>query len=172
MSRSSSVATTAGRSHSITDAEGRYRIEQIKPGTGRVSVYTGEVAVTDDFGFRSVETVSFEGSQNLEWNFSLPLGAMRITVVDAETGAPIPGAFAGARPADREAGKDHMAGFRFSAGWAGATDAEGKIFVPSLLPGESHTVMVMVRDGGYANLELPDQMPGTSRKNLSRSPSA
>jgi hypothetical protein len=140
-------------------ANGTYRKEDVQPGKVHVSVWFGDPRTVDDFHARRLEPVEMVAGEVHTFDFDLPAGAFRVTVVDDETGKPIPGAVATARPSDPLAGQDRFSGFHYQPGWGLRTDADGACLLLAMLPGEEHTVHAVA--DGYAKAESKGHLPGT-----------
>lgn len=142
-----------------TDAQGAYRLERVPLEPARIEVFFGNPMVVDDFAARPQEATTLAAGETRHLDFDVPGGAFRVTVVDDETGAPIPGAVALARPENRELGRDRFPGYTYSPGWGDRVGEDGRVFLPAMIPGESHQVVAGA--DGYAEARLPGQVPGT-----------
>jgi hypothetical protein len=143
-----------------SDAEGRFELPSLQPGSYRLAICLGNPHVCDDFVLAAAKPVVVERAGDPPpLDLDLPAGTLRVTVLDAATGKPIAGARAMARPAKRGAGADLVPGFSAQWGWAAFTDAEGHADMLALLPTEPHEVAAMAE--GYAEAQVDGQNPGT-----------
>jgi RNA polymerase sigma-70 factor (ECF subfamily) len=157
------VTRTAGKggnkSFARSGADGVYRKEDVQPGRVDVSVWFGDPRAVDDFCAKLEKMVEMAPGEVHTFDFELPTGVFRVTVVDDETGKPIPGAVALARPADRGAGRDHFTGFRYVPGWGLRVGTDGVGVLLAMLPGEEHEVTALA--DGYEMATLGGRQPGT-----------
>jgi len=157
------VTRTVGKGDSKgfvrTGADGSYRKEDVQPGAVDVSAWFGDPRTVDDFRAEHTGRIDMAAGEVHTFDFELPTGVFLVTVVDAETGKPIPGALALARPADPEAGRDRFEGFRYFPGWGLRTEADGTAVLLAMLPGGKH--LVLAAADGYERLESKGHLPGT-----------
>ena len=144
-----------------TDAEGRYALEGIPPGAFRVLAVLGDFRVSDDFGVLMKEAVTLDGGQEVTYDFDLPGGHVELVILDAETGKPVPGAIAIARPQNREHGVDRFEGFRAKLGWGQAADEQGVVRLRALPTDVDLQVMFGTREGNYERGEKTDVRAGS-----------
>jgi hypothetical protein len=124
-----------------------------------VSIWFGDPRTIDDFRAEHTGRIDMAAGEVHTFDFDLPSGVFKVTVVDAETGKPIPGAVALALPTDRKAGVDRFPGFRYRPGWGLRTGQDGAAVLFAMLPGEEHTVMAAA--DGYSKVESGEHLPGT-----------
>ena len=142
-----------------TGPDGTYRKEDVTPGAVRIQLYFGDPRAVDDFYCRSNEALELVGGNERVFDFDLPAGVFQVTVVDDETGKPIPGAVTLGRPMDDDAGTDRFPGFRYRPGWGLRVGEDGSAVLLAMLPGEPHLVLAAAE--GYPKIEIEDQIPGT-----------
>jgi RNA polymerase sigma factor (sigma-70 family) len=142
-----------------TGADGGFEKIDVTPGKVRVQIYLGDPRATDDFKISGSKKIEMAPGNRQVFEFDLPAGAFRVTVVDDETGKPIPGAIALARPENRESGKDRFPGFTYAPGWGLRVDANGGGLLLAMLPGEAH--LLRAAADGYERLEITGKLPGT-----------
>jgi hypothetical protein len=147
------------KSFVLTGTDGTYRKADVQPGAVHVSVWFGDPRTLDEFCAQLEEQIEMASGEIHRFDFELPTGAFRVTVVDAETGKPIPRAVALARPADPDAGRDRFPGFHYKPGWGLRVGADGVGVLFAMLPGEEHTVTAFA--DGYAKSTIEDRQPGT-----------
>jgi RNA polymerase sigma-70 factor (ECF subfamily) len=157
------VTRTAGQDGNkgfvMSGADGTYRKEDVQPGRVDVSVWFGDPRTIDDFRAERIEMIDMKPGEEHRFDFDLPAGAFKVTVVDDETGKPIPGAVALARPAEAKAGRDRFPGYRYHPGWGLRTGSDGAAVLLAMLPGEEH--LVMAAADGYGKAESKGHLPGT-----------
>ena len=132
-----------------TDAEGRYAIEGLAPGSYRLLAVLGDFRISDDYHIVSNEGVSLLAGDLKTHDFDLPGGRVEITLLDAETGKPVPGGLAIGRAVDRTHGVDRFEGFRAKLGWAQAADAKGVVRLRCLPTDTDLMVRFGTREPGY-----------------------
>lgn len=143
----------------VTDANGRYRLEGLEPGTRRFMVILGDYRVSDDFSIRSESGFTVEAGQLQTLDFDLPDGVVEVVLLDDETGKPIQGGAAMARATAREHGRDLFDGFTAVIGWSESVDKQGVARLQALPRGEPLTVRYGAP--GYARSERTDVTAGT-----------
>lgn len=116
-----------------TDAEGRYRLD----GEVGLMEFSAMVGGTDDFFIRSVGLLDLAPEERT-MDFDLPGGTLRVRVVDADTGEPVPGAEAYAAPEQRGVAEHRFEGFVYQAGWIATASEDGAALLRALVPGEPH----------------------------------
>jgi len=151
--------TRDGKNFIQTGRDGSYRKEDVAPGQVRLQLYFGDPVAVDDFYTRSSGAMELAAGDERVFDFDLPSGAFEVTVVDDETGEPIPGALTSGRPMDRDAGTDRFSGFLYRPGWGLRVGEDGSAVLLAMLPGEPHRVRA--RAEGYQDIEIEDQIPGT-----------
>jgi RNA polymerase sigma factor (sigma-70 family) len=127
-----------------TGADGRFTLVDAGPGRYRLLLGLGNLRAVDDFVLRSSDVVVVGEDDAPAFEFALPDGALVVRVLDDATGNPIPGAIALARPERASAAAGVVPGFEGRLGWSGFVDAEGRVRMEALIPGEPHEI------GGYA----------------------
>jgi RNA polymerase sigma-70 factor (ECF subfamily) len=123
-----------------TDADGRWRADGLPPGDTHVHVLLGTVGVADDFGLVTTTPLRVDAGGETVADLDLPGGAIRVRVVDAATGAPVPRAYVLVSPVDRAEVRDRYPGWAFHPGWAAPTGADGVVTLPALVPRARHAV--------------------------------
>ena len=141
-----------------TAADGRYEIAGLPIAEVKVSVWLGDPRAVDDFKLETTDELELEAGAWERIDIDLPAGAIEITVIDAETGKPVPGAIALARPMDPSSQKDRFAGFRYRPGWAGFADARGVLLARALPEGLEHRVEGGAQ--GYEDARVERILPG------------
>jgi hypothetical protein len=129
-------------------ADGVFQLEGVAPGQWHAAVYLGDPRVSDDFTIASTRPLELQSGQLCDFTFDLPAGILRVRVVDAASGSPLPGARVTAQPEGDSALADRFPGFRFRPGWAATTDARGEVLLRCLPEGETHRLEV--RAAGHA----------------------
>jgi len=142
-----------------TDADGGYLLAGLKAGPVEVSLYLGDPRVVDDFSIRSQAPVTLQAGGTRRLDLDLPGGVVRVTVVDATTGKPVPGGVAFARPAEKGLEAQRFEGFHATLGWGGRTGEDGTILLYGLVPGHPHDVAGAGEN--YTNTEQGGVLPGT-----------
>ncbi len=99
-----------------TNAEGRFRLAGLTPGTYEFRFLLGDLRVSDDFGGRTREPLAIKAGDALTYNLDFPTGVLEVVVLDAESGKPVGGSLATARPVDRTHGEDRFEGIRLKVG--------------------------------------------------------
>jgi hypothetical protein len=154
------IATEGGNKGYVqTGADGTFRKEDIQPGKVRVAVWFGDPRAIDDFRAEGREPFPMDAGEVHRFDFELPAGAFRVSVVDDETGKPIPRALAVARPVDREAESDRFPGFRYHPGWGLRVGEDGSADLLAMPMGKEHSVLAMA--DGYGPVESTGHLPGT-----------
>lgn len=142
-----------------TDANGDYRIPGLEEGEAQLQVYFGDPRVVDDFTARTIQPFELPAGSKTRRDFSLPDGAILLTLVREEDGEPIAGGVGLARPADRELEARRFDGFHYSAGWGGRTAEDGTILLLGLVPDHPH--VLMAGGDGYERTTQEEILPGT-----------
>jgi RNA polymerase sigma-70 factor (ECF subfamily) len=153
------VGQNGNKGFVLSGADGTYRKEDVQPGSVDVAVWFGDPRTVDDFRAERAGRIDMAPGEVHTFDFDLPAGAFRVTVVDDETGKPIPGALATARPADPEAGRDRFPGFRYTPGWGLRVGEDGAAVLLAMLPGEEHVVVAAA--DGYGKATSKGHVPGT-----------
>jgi hypothetical protein len=152
------VGAKGGENFVRTARDGTYRRDDVAPGQVMIQICFGDPRVIDDFTCTRIEPLELGAGNERVLDFDLPGGAFLVTVVDDETGEPIPGAVAFGKPMDREAGADHFPGFRYQPGWGLRVGEDGSAVLLAMLPGEPHRLEAGA--DGYQIIKLEDRIPG------------
>jgi len=140
-------------------SDGTYRLDGVPAGPAKIEVYFGDPNVVDDFVARPKGNVALAPGEIKRSDFDLPCGAFLVTVVDAETGRPVPGAVVLGRPEDRELERDRLPGYHYSPGWGGRADRDGKARLPAgMVPGAAHVLTAGAE--GYRTARVKGKIPG------------
>jgi hypothetical protein len=123
---------SGSRAIATTDADGRYLLEGLTPGDVPLIMALGDPGVSDDAGLRTAKAARVDAGGEATLDFDLPAGALRVKVVDDETGKPVPGALAWIAPEAPDVEKDRFPGFAFRPGWSGIADADGVVVARAL----------------------------------------
>jgi hypothetical protein len=150
----------AGQSFVRTGEDGTFRKEDVAAGAVRYSIFLGDPRAVDDFWLGNLDPVDLPVGNEHRLDFDLPGGVFVVKVVDAATGAPIPGAVAWGRPEDRQAGKDRFPGHRYSPGWGLRAGEDGAARLLAMLPGEPHVIEAGIE--GYRGAKTTGHLPGTA----------
>ncbi len=144
-----------------TDGDGRFALDGLDVGTAHhLVIYCGDPQADDSFHrIRTSTARHLDPGKPLEFTFDLPAGAVRVRVVDADTGEPIAGARVVAGPLDAATQPDRFPGFDYRPGWAGFTGADGTLLLRALVASSSHKVTASA--DAYEAGERDGVVPGT-----------
>jgi hypothetical protein len=141
-----------------TDADGRFTVPDVLPGRYRLLLGLGNLSAVDDFTLQA-KGLNVDEDDPEPFDVVLPEGALVVRVVDGDTGKPIAGAVAAARPEQRSAGAKAVPGFQGTLGWSAFVDATGRARMDALLPEEQHEVFGYAE--GYVESSVKGVLPGT-----------
>lgn len=122
----------------------------------RLSVLVGDLRVSDDHKADAKDFAPFATGEERKVELDLPAGVVRVRVVDA-AGAPVPGAYVGAKPKD--ANYTAPAGWTVRPGFAGFSDDDGVALLGALVPGASCEINAI--DGVTGARATASTLPGT-----------
>jgi RNA polymerase sigma-70 factor (ECF subfamily) len=144
------ASTDRNRTFRNTDADGRFDFEAVPAGATQFQVYLGDPRASDDFSISITAPFDLVAGETKTFDFDLPDGAVRVTVLDDATGKPLQGAAAWGRPSEPGASRERFGGFAYHPGWAAFTDEKGVATLRGLPLGEVHTIEAGTRDGKHA----------------------
>ena len=126
---------------------------------GEASALARDPRVIDDFHADHVGPLALEPGRERRMDLDLPDGAVRLRILDSATDAPVVGAVAWGRPAEKDVEAKRFDGMRYFVGWGGRVEADGTILLRGLVPGHPHVVAAAA--DGYAETEQTGVLPGT-----------
>ncbi len=124
----------SNRPTATTLADGRFTLPDV-PADAQFALLLGDPTISDDFVITRNEPLE-AAAIVLPFDFDLPAGIVRVQVVDAATQAPLAGVRVSARPTNRNAQADRFPGYRYRAGWAVQSAADGAATLRCLPEGE------------------------------------
>jgi hypothetical protein len=149
----------AKRGFAMSDAEGRFELLDVPPGTWSLVVLLGNPHVSDDFVLRARAPTVVRLGETTTFDLTLPGGVVRVRVVDAANERPIPGAMAAARLEKRDPTREWVPGFEGTLGSSAVLDAEGRARLEGFPLGEPLEVGGFAE--GYAEGSVKGALAGT-----------
>jgi RNA polymerase sigma-70 factor (ECF subfamily) len=149
------VTGADGQLACMTDADGRWKAEEIAPGPVEVGVYT---TGSKEPGIRSNAPFPLAGGEDRTVDLDLPGGVLEARVVDDLTGEPVAGAVITAALADGTTVASRFPGFEWTPGGRVVTGKAGQAFLRGLPL--SLSLKVGVEKDGYVAVPSVETVAG------------